>query len=85
MNRNKRSRPVSNEKIQDRFKSTLSLGVARIVDYICDWTISRSRHMTSFVFLGRAIECSRTNFIDLCRRFYMKARAGFEFKDDAIF
>nr|AKN50527.1 hypothetical protein [Helicoverpa zea single nucleopolyhedrovirus] len=40
--------------------------------------------MTSFVFLGQAVERSRTNFINLCRRFHMKARASFEFKDDAI-
>nr|UCC42495.1 hypothetical protein [Helicoverpa armigera nucleopolyhedrovirus] len=41
--------------------------------------------MTSFVFLGQAVERSRTNFIDFCRQFRMKARASFEFKDDAIF
>ncbi|BAG74684.1 hypothetical protein [Helicoverpa armigera NPV NNg1] len=33
--------------------------------------------------MNHAIECSRTNFIDLRRRFHMKARASF--KDDAIF
>nr|AKN50478.1 hypothetical protein [Helicoverpa zea single nucleopolyhedrovirus] len=42
------------------------------------------RDMTSFVFLNQAIERSRTNFIDLRRRFCMKARASFEFKDDVI-